>query len=336
MSLTSLLKGSKPNQKEFQEILRAIIPSKKLFQTISGKEAFSKVEYEVLVPYNLVKKYNSSVIGTAFDYLARIMLSRVVEKNREEVYTNLSAERGLMILSRFLKNHSSIESKIKKKYKRSMKRLKAYSKNKKDINDLALDACFLAKLDHILRSGLPPTNLYEKSFFDDPDDEIIMDLKLLCDVFQEKFIPTVLSPSSEVIYNPNFGVSSAFVGGADGDIIIDGTLYDFKTGKGVGYKWQEVAQIVGYFLLEEISLEVNNSEGNYFIDDSYQHLDIKRIAFYRARYGEIEYIDTSYFDKNLIETAKKDLAAYFVRNPNMSKPMIENLHILEGIANASI
>lgn len=49
----------------------------------------------------------------------------------------------------------------------------------------------------------------------------------MCDVFQERFIPTINS-SSKIIYNPNFGVASAFVGGADGDVIIDGTLYDFK------------------------------------------------------------------------------------------------------------
>ena len=333
MSLTSLLKGSKPNQKEFQEILKVVIPNKKSFQTISGKEAFSKTQYEALVPYNLVKKYNSSVIGTAFDYLARIMLSRVVKKNRSEAYSNISAEHGLVILSSILKSHHSLRLKIEKRFKRSVKRLKKYSNNKKAINELVKDACFLAKLDHILRSGLPPANIFEKSFFSDPDEEILRDLNLLCDVFQKEFIPTIVRTNSEVIYNPNFGVSSAFVGGADGDVIIDGTLYDFKTGKNVGYRWQEVAQIVGYYLLNEISLEVMNSNNNYFIDGSYQHLDIKRTAFYRARYGEIEYIDTSYIDEIVIEKAKKDLAAYFVRNPNMSRPMIENLHILKGLAN---
>lgn len=333
MSVTSLLNGSKPNQKEFQEILRVVIPIKKSFQTISGKEAFSKNQYEVLVPYNLVKNYNSSVVGTAFDYLARIMLSRVVKKNRSEAYSDISAEHGLIILLSFLKNHRTLKSKIEKRFKKSVKRLKKYSNNKKPINQLAKDACFLAKFDHILRSGLPPANIYEKSFFSDPDEEILRDLDLLCDVFQKEFIPKITRSNSEIIYNPNFGVSSAFVGGADGDVIIDGTLYDFKTGKNVGYRWKEVAQIVGYYLLNELSLEVMNLKENHSIDGSYRHLDIKRIAFYRARYGEVEYIDISYFDKFAIEKAKKDLAAYFVRSPNMSRPMIENLHILKGLAN---
>jgi len=118
MSITSLLRGSRPNQKEFQAILRGIIPNKKSFQTISGKEAFSKSDYEPLVPYALDKSDNSSVIGISFDYLARIMLARVVKKNRDESYSNLTAEGGLMVLSRILKNYPSIESKIEKNNKK--------------------------------------------------------------------------------------------------------------------------------------------------------------------------------------------------------------------------
>ncbi|SFB37640.1 hypothetical protein SAMN04488072_12118 [Lentibacillus halodurans] len=332
MSLTSLLKGSGPNQKEFQTILREFIPNKKSFQTISGKEAFSKTDYGALVPYDLVKRDNSVIIGIAFDYLARIMLARTVKKNRIESYSNLTAKGGVMVLSRYFKNHHSIEAKLQKKYKKNIKRLKAFCDNNRDIKELILDVCFLAKLERIFRSGLPPTSLLEESFFDDPEDEVIKDLEQLCDVFQEKFIPTI-GPISEIIYNPNFGVSSAFVGGADGDVIINGTLYDFKTGKNPGYNWQEVAQIVGYFLLNEISLDINNADENYFIDDSFQYLNIKQIAFYRARYGEVEYIDISYFDEELIETAKKNLASYFVKYSNFSKPMIENLHILKALAN---
>ncbi|MEI3614034.1 hypothetical protein [Pseudogracilibacillus sp. SO30301A] len=91
MSLTSLLRGSKTNQKEFQEILREIIPNKKSFQTISGKEAFSKTDYEVLAPYALVKSDNSSIVGIAFDYLARVMLARLVKENRYESYSSITA-----------------------------------------------------------------------------------------------------------------------------------------------------------------------------------------------------------------------------------------------------
>lgn len=80
MSLTSLLGGSRPNEKEFKAILREILPDKITFKTISGKKAFSKKEYEALVPYTLVNHNNAQTIGTAFDYLARIMIARVAKK----------------------------------------------------------------------------------------------------------------------------------------------------------------------------------------------------------------------------------------------------------------
>lgn len=331
MSLTSLLKGSEPSQKEFQAIIREIIPNKKSFNTYSGKEAFSKTEYDIFVPYNLSKSYNSTVVGTAFDYLARIMLARVVEKNRDESYTNLTAINGIWTLSELSNNNRSVK-KVERKLIKTIKKLKAYSHNNKPINELALDVCFLAKLESIYRSRYLPDTPIEKYFFDEPEYEIIKDLELLCDVFQEKFISTILSPTSEIIYNPHFGVASSYVGGADGDVIVDGTLYDFKTGKGIGYKWQEVAQIVGYYLLNQISIDIKNTDDDFFIDDSYQHLDIKRLALYRARYGEIEYIDISCFDKNQLELTKKKLIHYFYEHPNFSKPMIESLHILRALA----
>nr|WP_304220244.1 hypothetical protein [Fredinandcohnia onubensis] len=84
-------------------------------------------------------------------------------------------------------------------------------------------------------------------------------------------------------------------------------------------------------MLNEISIDVSNA--NDYTDDSYQHLELSRIAFYRARYGEIEYIDLSYFDKSLIDASNKKLVAYFVKNPNLSRAMIENLHILEALTN---
>lgn len=95
MSLTSLLNGRQSQHKEFQSILRNILPKRESFETISGKSVFSKKSYETLVPYYLEKKDNASVIGIAFDYLARVMISRVVKQNHQEVYINTKAEFSL-------------------------------------------------------------------------------------------------------------------------------------------------------------------------------------------------------------------------------------------------
>lgn len=118
MSLTSLLRGTRPNQKEFQAILREVLLARESFQTISGSKALSKTDYEELVPYNLEKSDNSTIIGIALDYLARIMLARVVKKNKEESYSNLIAEDGMKAISRLFKSRRTkmkIEKQIQKK-----------------------------------------------------------------------------------------------------------------------------------------------------------------------------------------------------------------------------
>ena len=70
-------------------------------------------------------------------------------------------------------------------------------------------------------------------------------------------------------------------------IYIDGTLYDFKCTKREGYVWKDVAQILGYYLLDCISKDNKDRENDL---DKYE---IRRIAFYKARFGEVEYYDVS-------------------------------------------
>ena len=110
----------------------------------------------------------------------------------------------------------------------------------------------------------------------------------MLEVFQTKFINSgIITPESIVVYNPTFGDASYFCGGADADIYIDGTLYDFKCTKREGYVWKDVSQILGYYLLDCISKDSKDRENDL---DKYE---IRRIAFYKARFGEVEYYDVS-------------------------------------------
>ncbi|MER1985861.1 MAG: hypothetical protein ABS948_08220 [Solibacillus sp.] len=307
MSLTSLLKGKKPQDKAFQHIIKETLPGKGDFKTISGNLAFSRLQYTVQVPYNLVKPYNSGIIGTAFDYLARLMIARVVKTNSDQAHNDLVAENGVNLVSGWLRNYPTTLKRVHMRFHETREHFRKCSNHEQDIKDFIQDACFLAKLEQMYRTGLPPTNLLQEEFFDAPDDEVVRDLERLCKVFQDTFISTCVTPASTVIYNPTFGICSALAGGADGDIIIDGTLYDFKTGKDVGYKWQEAAQITGYYLFNELASEISEEE-------SYTYKEIRQIAFYRARYGEVEYMEVGDFSAHQIQQAKQEFVRYFARN----------------------
>lgn len=295
MSLTSILKSSKERDKEFQSVLREIIPKKNEFYTLSGKSAFTK-EYEMVVPYTLTNPYQASLVGTAFDYLARAMIAQIVISNSEDFFKKINAENGLNIMKGFFKKSVYNSFRLNYKYKKSIKQFNSFVKGKNEIGSLVTAACYLAKLEQIFRSGLPPIDA-KKSLFSDPAEEIKKELEYMCRVFQEKFLITkIISQKSKVIYNPTFGIASLMVGGADGDIIIDGVLYDFKSGKALGYSWKEVAQLIGYYFLNEISVTLNSSDW----PDTNKDLEIKKVAFYKARYGEIEYFDLAHYDKQMI------------------------------------
>jgi len=91
-----------------------------------------------------------------------------------------------------------------------------------------------------------------------------------------------------------------FCGGADADIFIDDTLYDFKCTKSRGYRWLECSQIVSYYLLNIIDIQC----GGIGIGDGY---NIDKLAIYRSRFGEIEIIDVGLLDDTKVEQAIEEL-----------------------------
>lgn len=323
MSLTSLLRGRKEQQKEFQKILRTHIPSKNKFYTLSRSQPFSKKDYQLSIPYILKDNYSPSVVGTAFDYLARIMIGRLIRrsKDRKEVYTELVAEQGLYILNKYLKNDQRTIKIINDKFHESINKIKVYVNSYKPIEDLIPIAYYLAKLEQIARSGMLPEDIHE-SLLTNPSNEIYKDLNNLCRIFQSDFINKGLVHSNSVVdFNPNFGYASILVGGADADIIIDGILYDFKTTKHVGYRWNEVSQLLGYFYLHHLSKKMRK----FGIPYSGVELPIKTVAFYRARYSEIEAFDVNIDEKDVDEVIS-ELIKYFNKYPTRGMILSPTLH----------
>ncbi|PEJ62422.1 hypothetical protein CN906_20730 [Bacillus toyonensis] len=177
-----------------------------------------------------------------------------------------------------------------------------------DFQTIIKVSCFLANLECVYRDHRPPVNI-RKSLFSPPSDDIARELEAMCKVFEEKFlVPEIIHEESKVVYNPNFGLASLMVNGADGDIIIDGVLYNFKTGKSFVYSSENAAQLIGYYLLNEISLAVGQFDyrGSYF--------DIEKVALYKARYGETQYFDLKNIDVKKIVEITRELILHFGEN----------------------
>ena len=293
MSLTSMLKGKREIDIELQTLLRNMIPTKKQFSTLSGNEAFS-TKASIKAPYILSNPHYSSVVGTAFDYMARFIVAQKVTNNKNNAISKLNAKNGLEIIKRFCdkKTIKSLETKFDKSINLASEFVKHSEIN---FEELLPYATYLARLELTYRSGMPPQDI-KGSLLGKEEQEILEDLQRLCVVFIEHFMITeVIKPESNVVYNPHFGIASMICGGADADIFIDGTLYDFKTSKKPGYSWIEIAQIFGYYFLNKIAANLKDDKAKL------NGYTINRLSIYKARYGEIEFIDISTMDSEKME-----------------------------------
>lgn len=340
MSLKSILTGSSESDKVIQNVIRRNLPNKEDFVTAYGQTPFSK--YEILVPYELSEPKDAGIVGMAFDYLARAMIAQPLEENKEDSLLGLKALSGLERIAKkitekelkILKNKyievlvdffdyvysncANIPNNIIEKCKQEefdawVKYLKkvssSYYEPNSDINKLISGACYFAKLEQLYRTGGILSDNGVSSLIKESDQELIQDISNLCKVFNERFIEGgLVSPDSIVIFNPSFGIASYACGGADADVYIDGVLYDFKTSKKTGYSWQETAQLVMYYYLNKF---VSSFEEPNMLEVPAQLAECKiyKLAFYKARFGEIEYFGTDYFQSEEAQKNFEEISA---------------------------
>lgn len=189
-------------------------------------------------------------------------------------------------------------------------------------NEINLDDIVRITINHTSEEKLNSIlNLFTRF-----DKNLIDELNNIFIQFREHFVKNIIKEDSIVVFNPSFGKASRLVGGADADIYIDDVLYDFKTTKNYGYSGKDISQIIGYFLLKSIDEKYPTAKNEYFKEEpSLLHYDINRLAFYKARFGEIEYLDTSYlnnFNKKKLIGDFEDLLKRI--NPRFNEIIKEN------------
>ena len=266
-------------RKDFTTYLKLSRPNDELYKTVSKKKPFS-TEYQLKVPYSLYSTSFASVVGTAFDYLARFMIARLIEINKEEVLDDLAAERGIECFNSI--EHEFINEKFE--YYLEQLELYIYGDNEVTIKDVTMISCFLARLEHAARTKWIPNDETIKYLYKE-DKEVLKEVNMMGVVFYDDFIMKgMVKEKSEVVFNPTFGVCSEKLKGADGDVYIDGVLWDFKTTKSNIKKTEDFTQMWQYLVYDKVC--------KLYSDDTYslKNKEIKALAFYKARFGEIEFL----------------------------------------------
>ena len=312
MSLTGFLSNKKDKScLKFQEVIKIVTPSKNDFQAFKSETKAFDTKIGLKVKYNLNNNIEAVVVGTAFDYLARFRIAQVVRKNNMKVMENLVAENFFDRFKGRLSRRSY--NKLIDEYNYAIENIKRYIElNIPFDKEIIEKTCILAKLEACWRDGKLPNDL--KYLFNKPSREVINELIGLIDLFELEFIKKVVKSNSIVIYNPNFGLTSYSIGGADADIYIDGTIYDFKTSKNIGYKGKDAQQVIGYYILNEVEKKrhgemFNNSIGNKMVD---------KIAIYLARVGEIYYFDVNNIDSEVINNVVSEVEKILFKNKNIN------------------
>lgn len=288
--------------KEIVEIISKYAPEKNQFHC-EQKTCFSK-KSPCLAEYTLSDRYLATLTGTAFDYLARFQIARKAEKSRKSVCEHLIAKRLYEKHSwRWLDNQEARVEGVTA-YNNLISFIMRYVDGKDDESDKVIDCCILlAKMEQEYRGGHADA---PKIVINSTDYEIKEDLTRLLKVFNEAFLPLV-KKTSTVVFNPTFGIASLMVGGADADVFIDGTLYDFKVHKENGWRSADAKQLMGYYLLDAVAKAAKDKE------NKLKGVNIHRIALYSARYGEVAVMDTSLLEKAELRQAVERICRAYLK-----------------------
>ena len=309
MSLTNML----DKDTEIKRILSQITPKKSDFFTDSGKEAFSSL-YDLKVDYNLKSNYEASLVGIAFDYLARFRIAQITKMDLNLIHP-LKAVDGLKIIQ---KDHPT-ENFESEYIDMGIKINKFIEKGKPEYSEeLYAIALKCAKLEFIARNKYPDIDGYKNI---PRIEELKIELANLIEVFEENFITSRrVHRKSKVAFNPKFGIGSILLG-ADADIIIDGILYDFKTTKSHLFNLKDAQQLSGYYLLNLFSNKVENHE---LISESVQEKQFvfEKLCMYKARFGEFEQVDLRLlFSEQEIDEALHRMSEFLLKSFNFSHKM---------------
>lgn len=318
MSLTSRIRGSSPEDKQLQQVLRSTLPDRNLFRTVSGRPPFSAKAYQVMAAPLSPGRGHSGLVGSAFDYLARAVIARVAVMNKDGVTAWLVAEQGVRVLqqSGLLDRHTM--KRVDTVFATAVRSLRAYAQREAaaGIDDIIAPCCKLARLERLARGSAAAQLMFLPDLLDslmsNEPAEVIQDLVRLIGVFSNTFVSSgAVTSNSEVIFNPKF--IAIALGGADADVFIDGTLYDFKTSKDPGYRWHDIAQLWGYYLLSETSGTYDKGAFTRDADSLLFDRKIRRLGLYKARFGEIEYVEVGAIDQARRRQAVDDFRSYMQR-----------------------
>ncbi|MBD2527372.1 hypothetical protein [Nostoc sp. FACHB-133] len=199
------------------------------------------------------------LVGTALDYLLRFYIKY---QNPHAEESGWIAESALYHFNR--RGQTDLFNQAKNVIDQARNNYQEFLTNGQFTNKLLQSALLLGRLDALMRAG------YIHDAWSTINEQDIQDLRNLVPLIK----PGLFKSSGKIILNPSWEEAALLVRGADGDLIIDDLLVDFKTVKELKLELRDFFQLMGYYTLTAI----DQKQG----EDT---VELKRLGIYFSRFG---------------------------------------------------
>ena len=245
-------------------------PDVKEYLRLNVAKPWFEVHAEIKAP-PLTTSYGWA--GTAFDYLLRFYVQKLNPPTAK--VRRWLAQESLAILERSRIGPSTLK-RVRRIVDTAQQQHRSYLKNKREQKpneELIRAAIDLAQLDLVYRIGRLELLPIDGAMTEDVSNMLAL---VQPDDFRAK---------RTCVLNPIFGTASELVGGADADLLLDGTLIDIKVNKNLEFGRDIFNQLVGYYCLSCIG----------GVDGCRGKMKVGEVAVYFARFGILHRLPVSSF-----------------------------------------
>lgn len=197
--------------------------------------------------------------GTAYDYLLRFYIKY---QNPHAEESEWIAEYALPHFNR--RGQNDLFNQAKNVIDQARNNYQEFLTNGQFTNELLQSALLLGKLDAVMRAG------YIHDGWSAINHQDIQDLQNLVSLLKPDFFKS----SGKIILNPTWTEAAQLVRAADGDLILDDLLVDFKTVKELKLELRVFHQLMCYYILSVIQRKQEEDA-----------IELKRLGIFFSRFG---------------------------------------------------
>lgn len=205
------------------------------------------------------------LVGTAYDYLLRFYIKY---QNPHAQESEWIAEYALRHSNR--RGQNDLFNQAKNVIDQARNNYQEFLTNGQFTNELLESALLLGKLDAVMRAG------YIHDAWSAINEQDVQDLRNLVSLLK----PDLFKSSEKTILNPTWPNAARLVRAADGDLILDDLLVDFKTLKELKLGLRDFHQLMGYYTLSVIQRTLQEDA-----------IELKRLAIYYSRFAVLYQIN---------------------------------------------